>query len=107
MIHYDIWFAFRPGIQPREGLHGVRTFLDEMTRRGLVHGFELLRNRDAGAEKSREFKATIVFADATAFARGFQTIEHAGVKSGLHGLMVETIQDFTVEVFENIEAAGG
>ena len=55
MIHYYVWFSFQPEVQPDEGLQRVRTFLDEMTRRGVVQEFRLLRNRSA-ADKTREFQ---------------------------------------------------
>ena len=105
MIHYYVWFSFHAGVQPDEGLHRVRTFLEEMTGRGLVREFHLLRNRDAGANTARAFKAAIVFADAEAFSRGFEVVEQAGVRSGLHGLMVDTIKEFAAEVFEGVENA--
>jgi hypothetical protein len=102
-IHYYVWFSFRPDVQPTDGVRAVRTFLDEMTKRGIVQEFRLLRNRAAGADKAREFQAAIVFADAAAFARGFEAVEQEGVRAGLHGLMIARVQDFSVEVFEGLQ----
>ena len=103
VIHYYVWFSFRPGVQTDEGLQRVRTFLDEMSGRGVVQEFRLLRNRSA-ADKTREFQAVIVFADADAFARGFEAVEHDGIRAGLHGLMIANLQDFSAEVFEALPA---
>jgi hypothetical protein len=104
-IHYYVWFSFRPGVPPNEGLQRVRTFLDEMTGRGVVQEFRLLRNRSA-ADKAREFQAAIMFADADAFARSFEVVEHEGVRAGLHGLMIAHVQDFSAVVFEDVTLAG-
>jgi hypothetical protein len=103
-IHYYVWFSFRPGVEPDDGLRHVRTFLDEMTRRGVIVEFRLLRNRAASAT-ARAFQAAIVFADAEAFARGFEEVEHDGVRAGPHGLMIANVQDFSAEVFEILDSA--
>jgi hypothetical protein len=34
---------------------------------------------------------------------GFAAVEHEGVRSGLHGLMVAVIKDFSAEVFEDVD----
>jgi hypothetical protein len=106
VIHYYVWFSFRRGVPPNEGLQRVRAFLDDMTKRGVVQEFRLLRNRAAGADTAREFQAAIVFADGDAFARGFEAVEHEGVRAGLHGLMIANVQDFSAEVFEDVTSAG-
>jgi hypothetical protein len=103
-IHYYVRFSFRAEVQPDEGLRAVRTFLDEMTRRGIVQGFHLLRNRAANAT-ARAYQAAIVFEDAEAFARGFEAVEHEGVRAGLHGLMIAHVQEFSAEVFEDVATA--
>jgi hypothetical protein len=74
-------------------------------RRGLVQAFRLLRNRDRNADSTRAFHAAISFADAEAFASGFAAVEHEGIRSGLHGLMVAVIKDFTAEVFGDLDVA--
>jgi hypothetical protein len=100
VIQYYVWFSFRPEVPPAEGLLAVRTFLDELEQRGIVREFRLLRNRAAGADKARAFHAAIVFADADAFDRGFEAVEHEDVRAGLHGLMIAHVENFRAEVFE-------
>jgi hypothetical protein len=101
VIHYYVWCSFRSEVPPDEGLLAVRTFLDEMVRRGIVREFRLLRNRAAAADKARAFHAAIVFADADGCARGFEAVEHEGVRAGLHGLMIAHVENFSAEVFES------
>jgi hypothetical protein len=103
MIHYSVWFSFQDSVPPADGLQRVHAFLDGMHRRGLVQAFRLLRNRDRNADPARAFQAAITFADVEAFAYGFAAVEHEGIRSGLHGLMVAVIKDFTAEAFEDLD----
>jgi hypothetical protein len=81
----------------------VHAFLDGMRRRGSMQTFRLLRNRGTSPGAPRAFQAVILFADADAFTSGFAAVELEGVRSGLHGLMVAVIKDFTAEVFEDVD----
>jgi hypothetical protein len=103
MICYYVWFSFQPNVPPAEGLPRVREFLDAMVQRGWVVNFKLLCNRDAAADPARAFQAAIDFVDDAAFAAGFATVEHEGVRAGLHGLMVDVIKDFAAESFEGVD----
>lgn len=105
MIHYYVWFSLIPSVPPAAGLERVRAFLTDLIRRGVVQNFRVLRNRDPTADTARQFQAAIVFVDAHAFTAGFAVVEHEGVRSGLHGLMVAGVKDFAVEVFEEVDGA--
>jgi hypothetical protein len=101
MIHYRIRFSFRPGSVEHEELHRVRAFLDEIKARGMLHDFTLLRSREAGSDSTvLPFEAVIVFADNEHMSRPFRKVAEAGFRTGSHGAMIENVQDFVVETWE-------
>jgi hypothetical protein len=48
------------------------------------------------------FHAQIVFADQDQFGRPFQEVAAAGMRTGAHGLMIENVDTFIVEIFEEL-----
>jgi len=106
MIHYNAWFSFRPEAVERDALQHVRTFLAGLKARGLVQDFVLLKNRTApGKTRLATFQAVIAFRDDDQMGRPFKEVAEAGFRTGAHGFMIEPVQDFWVEIFEEVMAS--
>jgi hypothetical protein len=103
MIHYNVWFSFREGTAELDALARVRQFLLDLKHRNQIHDFKLLRNR-AEANKTRlaRFHALISFTDKNQFGPPFQEVATIGIHAGPHGFMIENVDTFIVETFEEI-----
>lgn len=103
MIHYNVWFSFKDGTSESDGLTRVRAFLDDLRQRGRVDDFKLLRSR-ARPDQTRlaRFHAVIVFVDQDQFDAAFRDVETTGAHAGSHGLMIENVDTFIVETFEEL-----
>jgi hypothetical protein len=103
MIHYNVWFSFKEGAAELDGLARVRQFLLELKQRDQIHDFKLLRNRASGGKtRLARFHALISFADQNQFGPPFQEVGSIGVHAGRHGFMIENVDTFIVETFEEI-----
>lgn len=106
MIHYNIWFGFRDGVDESEGLSVIHSFLNELYETGGVAGFQLLRNSgDAAKTNMLPFQALIEFRDDAQFSAAFAAQAAAGIHSGAHGRVMSLVSDFRIEVFRQIAAS--
>jgi hypothetical protein len=106
MIHYNVWFNLRSGVNETEGLAIVREFLCEFYDAGSIAGFRLLRNGGAEAKtKMPKFQALIEFHDDTQFQAAFRDQAARGIHAGMHGRMIPMVSDFRAELFEQIAAS--
>lgn len=106
MIHYNVWFSFKDSTSESDGLARVRDFLGDLHQRGRIDTFTLLRSRaKPGQTRLAPLHALIVFADQGQFTAAFADVEATGVHDGLHGAMIEHVDTFIVEVFDEIPSA--
>lgn len=107
MIHYNVWFSFKPGTVEMEGLARVRDFLSDLRERGRIDTFTLLRSRaKPGQTRLAPLHAVIVFADQDQFTAAFVDVEASGVHVGRHGSMIENVDTFIVEIFDELPPPG-
>ncbi len=107
MIHYSIWFWPTEGASEVALLQRIFAFLSDMQHREALDTFTLLRNRSAGSQTQvGPLQALITFRSVEQFREAFRSIEHSGVRSGLHGAMVEMVSRFQPELFEVIDPEG-
>ena len=103
MIHYNVWFSFNPDADDEVQLAKTRGLLDDFKSRGMIHDFCLLRNRGVSDEtRLPKFHVVIEFQDEAQFGLPFAEVERLGVRMGNHGAMIEQVDEFVVEVFEQI-----
>jgi hypothetical protein len=104
MIHYNVWFSFKAEADVSAELVKVRECLDQYLAGGLLHGYRLLRNR-GGLTNQRllPYQVTLEFVNDEQFGRPFDDVRRNGVHSGLHGLMIENVEEMIVETFEDVE----
>jgi hypothetical protein len=101
MIHYNVWFSFKAGAAEEDELRKMTHFLGDLKSRTLIHDYKLLRNRSVET-KLAPFHAMISFLDDDQFGRPFNEVSNTGVHSGPHGLMIENVDIFIVEIFEEL-----
>ena len=105
MIHYNIWFSFRGGVDEADGLDIIRAFLSELYGAGGVAGFQLLKNSgDPTKTRMLPFQALIEFRDEAQFSAAFSAQAAAGIHSGAHGRVMSVVGDFRIEVFKQIDS---
>jgi hypothetical protein len=103
VIHYNVWFAFRDDASESDGLTRVRAFLDDLRKRERIRDFTLLRSRAApGQTRLARFHAAIVFGDQDQFNAAMHDVETTGAHAGRHGLMIEHVDTFIVETFDEL-----
>jgi hypothetical protein len=106
MIHYNVWFSFKEGTAEPEGLARVGDFLLDLKQRDLIQDFTLLRNRaETGRTTLARCHALISFIDQNQFGPPFQEVGTMGIHAGKHGFMIENVDTFIVEVFEELPGA--
>jgi hypothetical protein len=103
MILYNVWFSFKAGSDDAAELAKVRTFLDDLQSRSIVHGYRLMKNR-ATRDKSKlaPYQLMAEFADNEKFGLSFADVQKIGIHSGRHGAMIENVDEFMVEVFDDL-----
>jgi hypothetical protein len=101
MIHYNVWFSFKPGADVELQIVRVRALLDDFRLREMMHDYELLKNRDTEVE-GRAFQVIAKFESDSQFALPFEEIRRTGISEGLHGHAIENVGEITAEVFERI-----
>jgi hypothetical protein len=107
MVHYNIWFDFRSGVEEVDGLGIIKTFLSELYDAGSIAGFQLLKNSgDAARTKMLRFQALIEFRDDAQFSAAFSAQAARGIHTGLHGRVMNLVADFRIEVFKQLFASG-
>ena len=100
MIHYNVWFTLKDGIEERGGLAVVEKFLRELSAIGEVAAYRLLKNNAEGTRtKLPRFQAIIEFADEAALALAMKNQAARGIHNGGHGGVVEVVSEFRVEIF--------
>ena len=102
MILYNVWFSFKAGSNESAELDKARTFLDDLKNRAMLHAYRLMKNR-APREKSRlaSYQLMAEFADDRQFGLPFAEVGRIGIHSGSHGMMIQNVDEFMVEVFED------
>jgi len=100
MIHYNVWFAFKDGIEERSGLAVIEGFLRELCGMGEASEFRLLKNSSEGPRtKLPRFQAIIEFTDDAALAQAMRKQAARGIHHGGHGRIVDVVSEFRVEIF--------
>jgi hypothetical protein len=103
MIHYNVWFSFKPDADVPTELIKIRQCLDHYLSGGLIHGYRLLRSRgDLTNGRLLPWQVTVEFDDDEQFGRPFDDVRRAGVHAGLHGQMIQSIDEMIVETFEEV-----
>jgi hypothetical protein len=103
MILYHVWFSFKPGSDEVAEIEKVRQFLTDLKSRIKLHDFRLTRNRGTPDKtKLCPYQITAEFADGAQFGLPFAEVTKIGIHSGPHGAMIENVDQFMVEVFEDI-----
>jgi hypothetical protein len=105
MIHYNVWFNLRDGVNEAVGLNIVHEFLRELREAGSIVGFRLLRNAGARTKtKMPHYQALIEFCDDAQFQAAFRDQAARGIHAGMHGRMIPIVSDFRAELFEQVAA---
>jgi hypothetical protein len=103
MIQYNVWFSFKPEADVAAELLRVRQCLDHYLAGGLIHGYRLLRNRgDLTNGRLLPYQVVLEFVDDEQFGRPFDDVRRIGVHAGLHGEMIQNVEDMIVETFEDV-----
>jgi hypothetical protein len=103
VIFYNVWFSFKPGSDENVEMVKVRAFLEDLKARGKVHGYRLMKNFNP-KEKTKlpPYQFIAEFVDGTQFGLPFAEVGKIGVHAGKHGAMIENVDQFMVEVFEDL-----
>ena len=102
MIHYNVWFSYKNGVVEPDELAKVNQFLADLKGRALIHDYRLLRSRaETDQMKLARFQAVIIISPDQ-FQTPFDEVARAGIRSSLHGLMIEHVDTFIVEVFDDL-----
>jgi hypothetical protein len=103
MIHYNVWFSFEEGADEPPYLQAARHLLDDFKSRRMIADYLLLKNR-APADETRmpKYQVIIEFEDDNQFGLPFAEVERIGIRLGKHGAVIEHVDQFVVEVFEEI-----
>jgi hypothetical protein len=100
MVHYNVWFNFRDGIEEDFGLEALGAFLHEICPNGGGVGFRVLRNSsEAPHTQLPRFNAVIEFPDDAALSHAIESQRQRGIHSGSHGRILDLVKDFRVEIF--------
>ena len=103
MIQYNVWFSFKSEADVPEELVKVRRCLDHYLSAGFMRGYRLLRNRgDLTNGRLLPYQVTLEFVDEEQFKRPFDDVRRCGVHAGLHGLMIDHVDEVIVETFEDL-----
>jgi hypothetical protein len=103
MIHYNVWFSFNQNVDVPAGLERVRQLLEDFKSREMIADYRLLKNHGEG-NKTRmpPFQAIIEFRGSEQFSLPFAEVAEIGIHAGVHGAMIEHVNEFVVEVFEQL-----
>ena len=103
MIHYHVWFTFKPAVNESTGLAIAREFMAELQAGTQVSRCSLLSNM-GGPSKSRlpRYHAFFEFADDEQMEAAFAKKRTEGIHHGAHGKLIESVAEFHVEVFREI-----
>lgn len=103
MTHYHVWFSFKQDVPEQLGLGTVATFLSQLCKESLAVDFHLTRNNgQPPRSKLLPYHAEIRFSDGAALGTAMKWQAQEGIHAGLHGQMLEVIDQFHVEVFSGI-----
>ena len=105
MIHYNVWFTLKEGIEEHSGLAVVEGFLRELCVLGEVSTFRLLKNKSEGSRtKLPRFQAIIEFSDDAALSLAMKNQGERGIHRGGHGKVIEVVSEFRVEIFRLVSS---
>jgi hypothetical protein len=100
MVHYNVWFSLKDGVDEAVGLRTFEAFLGGLTQQGEVSAYRLLKNSaDAARTKLPRYQAIVEFIDEAALGRAMKNQVARGIHSGAHGAIVEIVSEFRVEIF--------
>ncbi len=100
MIHYNVWFTFKDGLEENRGLAVVEEFLRGLSSSGEAASFRLLQNKSEGPRtKLPRYQAVIEFADEAALSEAMKHQAARGIHHGAHGRLVDIVSEFRVEIF--------
>jgi hypothetical protein len=100
MIHYNVWFTFKDGIEESRGLAVLEEFLRELSASGETAGFRLLKNKSEGTRtKLPGYQAVVEFAGDDALSEAMKNQAARGIHNGAHGRVVDVVSEFRVEIF--------
>jgi hypothetical protein len=103
MIVYNVWFSLKEGSDETLEIRKVKLFLKDLQDRALIAGYRVLKNRaQAGKSKLPPYQIIAEFLDGNQFGLPFAEVERIGIHSGRHGSMIENVDEFVVEIFEDL-----
>jgi hypothetical protein len=101
MIFYNVRFSFKPGSDEPIELEKVRSFLEDLKNRAKLHSYRLMKNRAPHDRAGGcDYQIMAEFIDGSQFGLPFAEVEHIGIHAGRHGAMIENVDAFFVEVFD-------
>ena len=107
MIQYNVWFSLKKGLDETIELTKIKSFFEDLKNRNLISGYRLLRNRGtAGRTRLPPYQVIAEFSDNHQFGEPFAEVERIGIHAGRHGAMIENVDEFVVEVFEQLQCDG-
>jgi hypothetical protein len=103
MIVYNVWFSFEAGSDETTEITNVRSFLENLKVVSKIHDYRILRNYDKAAKsKLPPYQVAVEFLDERQFGLPFKEVAQMGIHAGPHGAMMEHVDSFIVEVFEDL-----
>jgi len=103
MILYNVWFSFKAGSDEAVEIEKIKMFLNDLQDRAMIHEYRLLKNRaQAGKSKLPPYQMIAEFSDENQFGLPFAEVKRIGIHSGRHGSMIENVDEFVVELFEDL-----
>ncbi len=103
MILYNVWFSFKDGADDAAELGKARLFFDDLKKQAQLLDYRLMKNRGS-REKSKlpAYQVMAKFADASHLDLAMTEVARIGIHAGRHGAMIENVDEFRVEVFEDL-----
>jgi hypothetical protein len=103
MIFYNVWFSFKSHSDETAEIEKVKMFLESLKAASKIHGYRLLKNYDKLAKsKLPRYQVAVEFLNDDQFSLPFKDVLAIGIHAGPHGSMIENVDAFVVEVFEDL-----
>ena len=103
MLHYHVWFDFKPQITERDGVSIINSFLTELLREAKIAGFRILKNAPAPPKtRLAAYDALIEFQTETQFAAAFDELQQIGIHTDPHGTIIRIVCNFSADVFKQV-----
>lgn len=95
---YSVQFVYKPDSIESVEIQKAVSFFDDLKNRDLITRYQILKNQNT----ERAYTTLLYFETNNILNKAMKQIATIGIRSGLHGAMIENVSEFSVAFYDEV-----